>query len=70
MSRHYQITTQAELRRAFWQQFPSLPKRKITDYSGAGKMHCTDTRCAFVDWLDSLSKDGQISSELAERATL
>jgi len=64
------ITSQRKLRREFWQTFPYLPRRKITNYSGSGTMYPTVTRCAFVDWLDSLSKSGEISDELAERATL
>lgn len=64
------ITTQRELRRIFWQTFPHLPKRKIADYSGNGTMYRTDTRCAWVDWIDSLQKNGDITEELAERATL
>lgn len=66
----YRITTQKQLRHEFWATFPELPKRKITNYSGNGKMHCTDTRCAFNDWIDMLSKDGDISQALASRATL
>lgn len=64
------ITTQKDLRKQFWATFPGLPKRKIRDYSGNGMMYPTDTRCAWVDWIDSLSKTGEISDELAERATL
>lgn len=64
------ITTQKELRRLFWETFPTLSRKKITSYDGKGKMYCTDTRCAWVDWIDSMSKDGQISQALAERATL
>ncbi len=66
----YRITNQRQLRREFWQTFPQLPRRKIANYSGNGKMHVTDTRCAFVDWLDSLSKNGDVSQDLAGRATL
>ena len=66
----YRITTQAELRREFWETFPDLPRRKITHYSGKSKMHVTDTRCAFVGWIDNLSRNGDISQELAERVTL
>jgi hypothetical protein len=73
----YRLTTQRQIRAAFWDaarrgQFGRLnvtPKR-ITNYSGNGKMHNTDTRCAFVDFVDSLSKNGSISSELANRVTL
>lgn len=66
----YRITTQRALRREFWQTFPALSRRRITNYSGNGKMHMTDTRCAWVDWIDALSKGGDISQELAQRATL
>ena len=64
------ITTQKELRRAFWQQHPTLQRRKITNYSGNGKMHVTDTRCAWCDWLDAMSRNNEITQDLAERATL
>ncbi len=66
----YQITNQRTLRRVFWEQHPDLPRRKITNYSGNGTMHVTDTRCAWCDWVDAMSRDGQISQELAQRATL
>lgn len=64
------ITNQRELRREFWRTFPHLPRRRITNYSGNGTMHRTDTRVAWCDWLDMLSKDGSISQDLAQRATL
>ena len=66
----YRITTQKQLRREFWLTFPELSRKKITNYSGSGKMFCTDTRCAFNDWIDCLSKDGDISQDLASRVTL
>ncbi len=66
----YRITNQRQLRREFWQTFPQLPKRRITNYSGNGKMWPTDTRCAFVDWLDSLQKAGDVSQALAQKASL
>jgi len=64
------ITTQRALRKAFWAEHPSLPRKRITNYSGNGTMYHTDTRCAWIDWIDMLSKDGTISQELAYRATL
>ena len=64
------ITTQRELRRLFWATFPDLPRRRITSYSGNGKMYPTDTRVTWCDWIDSLSKSGEISQALANRATL
>jgi hypothetical protein len=67
---NYRITTQRELRREFWSTFPNLPKRKIKNYSGNGKMHCTDVRVTWCDWLDALARNNDISQKLAERATL
>lgn len=64
------ITTQKQIRAAFWAAHPTLPRRKIRDYAGTGRMHVTDTRCAFVDFVDYLQTSGQISEALANRATL
>ena len=67
------ITTQKELREAFWQEhagIKSITRRKIPNYSGNGTMHNTDTRCAWVEFVDAMARDGQISDALAQRATL
>lgn len=66
----YTYTNQKQVRLAFWEAFPNLSRRTIKDYSGKGKMHPTDTRCAFVDFLDQLARNGDISQSLADRATL
>ena len=66
----YRYTSQRELRSAFWSVHPTLSRRRIPNYSGNGLMHVTDARCAFHDWIDALSKGGDISQELAQRATL
>lgn len=66
----YTYTNQTALRAAFWAAHPALQRRTIPAYSGKGRMHCTDTRCAWVDWLDYLQRAGQISDALANRATL
>lgn len=66
----YAITTQRELRASFWRDNPQCSRRTIPDYSGIGRMHCTDTRVAFCDYLDSLQRSGLISEALADRATL
>ena len=63
-------TTQKQIRAAFWQAFPDLPRRKIPDYSGKSTMYPTDTRCIFVDFVDHLHRSGQITEALANRATL
>ncbi len=59
-----------ELRKLFWSEHPRLQRKKIPNYSGNGTMHVTDTRCAWCNWLDAMSKNGEISQELAQRATL
>ena len=70
-------TTQREVRNAFWRAVHDgayagldVTRNLITDYTGKGKMHNTDTRCAFVDYVDGLSKSGEISEDLADRVTL
>ena len=67
------MTTQAQVRAAFWRDHANVPgitRRKIKNYSGNGTMHNTDTRCAFVDYVDMLSRNGDISQALADRVTL
>ena len=64
------FTTQRQLRAEFWRTFPTLPRKKIPNYAGTGTMYRTDTRVTWCDWMDMLSKSGEISPELAERATL
>lgn len=64
------LTTQKQIRAAFWQANPDASRRKIPAYSGKGWMYCTDTRVAFCDYLDSLARNGEVSDALAQRATL
>lgn len=69
----YTYTNQRELRAAFFAEHegvPGISRRRITNYAGTGKMHNTDTRCAWCDWLDSLARNGEISDALAQRASL
>jgi len=66
----YAYSTQKQVREAFWREHPDMQRKKIRNYSGGGTMYVTDTRCAFTDWIDWLSKDGMISQELAQRVTL
>lgn len=68
MSRTY--TTQKQIRRAFRENFPELDFRTVPEAGGHGRAYKIDTRCAFVDWIDSLAQDGEISQELAQRVTL
>ena len=71
------MTTQRQVRKAFWDawregQFKglSVTPRRIPNYAGNGKMHNTDTRCAFCDFVDGLSKNGELKEGLADRVTL
>lgn len=64
------LTTQKQIRALFWESHPTLPRRKIRDYAGTGRMYMVDTRCAFVDFVDYLQTSGQISEALANRVTL
>ena len=70
MGAKYTYTSQKAIRAAFWRDNPNASKRRITDYSGKGKMYTTDTRCAFTDYVDYLRRCDAISPELANRVTL
>jgi hypothetical protein len=63
-------TSQKALRAAFWADHPELSRRRIRSYSGRGLMFPTDTRVAWVDWLDAQERAGACSPALAQRATL
>jgi hypothetical protein len=69
------MTNQKQIRAAFWEAFPDLPRRRYR-YSPnrsdktAQLVYPIDTRCAFVDFLDQLQRNGIISEALADRATL
>jgi hypothetical protein len=69
------MTNQTQIRAAFWQAFPELPRRRYRySWSQSDKtaelVYPIDTRCAFVDFLDSLHRSGEITEALANRATL
>lgn len=67
-NKRHQYTNQRDLRAAFWDTFPNLSRRKIGPPEH--RSYTTDTRCAFVDFVDGLHRDGQISDALAQRTTL
>lgn len=69
------MTAQKQIRAAFWNAHPTAdrkryPERDWTREDHTRRDYCTDTRCAFVDFVDHLARDGQISEALAQRATL
>ena len=69
------MTNQKQIRAAFWTAHPTLPRRRYryswsrSDKTAELVFH-VDTRCAFVDYVDQLQRDGQISEALANRVTL
>jgi len=62
------MKTVAEVREAFWAEFPEYAKERRTRKS-QNDYRC-DIRCAFVDFTDRLCQDGAISQTLATRVTL
>jgi hypothetical protein len=68
-------TNQKQIRAAFWETFPDLPRRRHRyGWSRSDKtaelVYPVDTRVTFCDWLDTMQSDGRISEALAARATL
>jgi hypothetical protein len=68
----YTYTNQKQIRQAFWESFPHFEEqaREAGIFTKSQNHHCATVRCAFVDFVDYLSKDGQISEKLANRVTL
>jgi hypothetical protein len=66
------LTNQKQIRKSFWAAYPELEetaRKRGTLSKGQNSQNC-DTRCAFVDFVDSLAKSGEISWKLANRASL
>ena len=59
------MTTQKQVREAFWQAFPDLSRKRGRDGD-----YLTDTRVTFVDYVDMLERNHEISEKLAHRVTL
>ena len=60
------ITTQKDLRDAFWAAHPNLTRKgnqKQNEYP-------TDTRLTWIDYVEYMRRDGQIGEALTQRATL
>ena len=69
------MTTQKQIRAAFWNAHPTADRRRYpardwTREDNTSRDYCTDTRCAFVDFVDHLARSGEITEALAERVTL
>jgi len=61
-------TTQKQVRQAFWETHPAASKKILETFDRS--TYTCDTRCAFVDYIDSLARNGDISENLASRITL
>lgn len=66
------ITNQKDLRASFWAAHPDFEfqAREAGIFSKPQNYHCATVRCAFVEFVDSLARNGEISEELAFRVTL
>jgi hypothetical protein len=66
------MTTQKQIRASFWQSHPDLESHalKWQIKTAPHNRHNATTRTAFVDYLDTLARAGEISENLASRATL
>lgn len=66
------LTTQKQVREAFWEAHPLFDHqaREAGIRSKRQNEHCATVRCSFVDFVDMLCRNGEISETLAERVTL
>ena len=62
------MTTQKEIRESFWANNPEIRNEYKRTYR-QNQYRC-DIRVMFVEYVDSLSKNNQISERLARRVTL
>ena len=61
------MTTQKQIRAAFWS---AMKGTNQYDQTKRQNDQPADIRCAFVAFVDSLAKSGEISERLAEKVTL
>ncbi len=66
----FTFTTQAEVRRAFWQGAPAEMRKRVPNHEGTGRMYNATARSEVVEFVDMLTRDGHISEALAQRVTL
>jgi len=60
------ITTQLELRTAFWRDHPNLKRMP----GWTQNQYPAEVRQTWCDYVDTMQRNGQISEALAQRATL
>jgi hypothetical protein len=66
------MTTQKQIRAAFWAAHPDLEAtaRARRTRSKPQNHQTATTRTAFVDFVDALNRSGEISDALTQRVTL
>ncbi len=66
------LASQKQVREEFWATYPSFDHQaRAAGIRNKRQNHqCATVRCAFVDFVDFLHRDGQISDALADRVTL
>lgn len=66
------MKTITDVRNSFWDYLkdvsPELAKQRRSKKTQ--NMYCTDIRCSFVDYVDNLRRDNQITEKLANKVTL
>jgi hypothetical protein len=62
------IKTLSALRSCFWESHPEFAHHFRT--KKRQNQYVCDVRCAWVDFVDSMQKSGEISEKLANRAIL
>ncbi len=74
MTTNYRMETEDEVRESFWAEMPETPEfvRAHERWLNGAEQNDlpTDVRCAFVDYVDSLAREGSISQLLAHEVTL
>ena len=65
-------TTQKQVRAAFWEAHPHFDEqcRAAGIRSKRQNEHFATLRCTFIDLVENLRRDGEISAALADRVTL
>lgn len=66
----YRITTQTQVRSTFWETSGFERVRTPRGRWLTQNEYSADVRCAFVDFVDHLAREGTISEALAQRVTL
>jgi hypothetical protein len=62
----FQITTQAQIRQSFWEANPQFKRQGRKTQN----QYPCDVRVTFVDYVENLKRNNQISEKLGQRATL